>query len=564
VSLSCRPAPTPAEAPGNGAFRFTDVTRAAGLGAFEHVTGAAGDLWFPETMGAGGGFLDYDGDGWQDLLLVRGATWPGRGDPVPALALYRNNGDGTFTEQTSQAGLGTLHTYGFGLTIADYDNDGDADFFLTTLAQNRLYRNDGGHFVEVGQVAGVSGPAEWSSSALFVDADRDGWLDLFVGNYVDWSPEKDQPCLLQGNLRSYCTPELYTGLPPRFYRNNGDGTFTERTTHAGFLPAPGKTLAVAHLDYNSDGWQDLVAANDTERNLLYHNNGDGTFTEKGTLTGIAFDQNGKARAGMGLAVGVVDSTGQPTVFVANFSREMIGVYQYTPQGVFFDRAMVSRIGQPSLNDLTFGLILFDADLDGYPDLLTANGHITPQVEQVDEGIAYRQPARLFHNQGDGTFAVVEPTGADDVWAMPLLARGAACADYDHDGDLDVLLTENGGPAHLWRNDLPPTSHLRIRLEGQASNRDAIGARLVATVGTRRLVQHVQTGASYLSHTETIVTFGLGAAPMVDSLQIFWPNGVVETFTEVAANQYLHLREGTGQLRVDAVSSPPSASHLQAP
>ena len=520
---------------------FSDATTDAGLGDFRHVNGAVGQKWMPESVGAGGGFIDYDGDGWLDVLLVGGGVWQGPG--VLALRLYRNNTDGTFSEVTEEAGLGGVAAYGFGLSVADYDNDGDSDFYFTTLAHNVLFRNDGGFFTDVAEAAGVAGDATWSTSALFFDADADGHLDLYVGSYVDWSPENDIECLLEGATRSYCTPELYQGLPSRFYYNNGDGTFSDQTEAAGFLPAPGKTLGVAELDFNRDGQPDLIVANDTQPDQLYENNGDGTFTERGQLSGMAFDENGKARAGMGIDVGVVDSTGQETMFVGNFSKEMIGVFRHIGSGLFVDRAALSQIGRPSLLTLTFSLFLFDVDLDGDLDLFAANGHLQPEIEQLQEGIGYREPPHLFINRGDGVFADVSPA-VGGVFATPLVARGSAFADYDRDGDLDILVAENGGPVHLWRNDLQSGAHwLRVRLQGRQNNRDGLSSRVVAVVGTRRMERRIRTGSSYLSASEVAATFGLGAAPQVDSLLVFWPGGGVTRLAGVPADQEVEVVEG---------------------
>ena len=529
---------------------FTDVTQEAGLGEFRHVTGASGNKWFPETMGAGGGFLDYDGDGWLDILLVGGGIWPEHDEaPVRGLYLYRNNADGTFTDQTAAAGLADLTTYGFGLAVADYDNDGDQDFFLTTLHENLLFRNDNSVFTEFGQAAGVSGETAWSTSALFFDADADGWLDLYVGNYVVWSPDDDLVCTIGRRVRSYCTPELYEGLSGRFYRNEGYGVFTDQTEAAGFAPAPGKTLAVAEADFNGDNRSDLVVVNDTQRDLLFKNRGDGTFDEIGMLSGMAFDENGHARAGMGVDVGVVDGSGKPSIFVGNFTKEMVGVYRYVDEGLFVDRAAVSKVGQPTLPTLTFGLFLFDVELDGDLDLFIANGHITEEIEQVEDGITFRQPAQLFRNRGDGVFDLVAP-GTGPL-SLPMVARGAAYADYDRDGDLDVLITENGGPAHLWRNDLGGASFLRVHLEGRQSNRDALGSKIVAVAGGQRMERRVRTGSSYLSQSEKAATFGLGAATRVDTLLIYWPGGRVDQFTDLQANQEIRIVEGAG--RVEAVT-----------
>lgn len=537
------------ERPSDGAvLSFHDVTSDAGLSEFRHENGAYGTKWFPEAMGSGGGFVDYDGDGWLDVLLVGGGTWPaGEMEPVRALWLYRNNRDGTFTDVTDEAGLGDVQAYGFGITAADYDNDGREDFFFTTLDENMLFRNEGGRFTEVAAQAGVTGGATWSTSAIFFDADRDGLVDLYVGSYVEWSPETDLVCTLKGGIRSYCTPEHYRGIPSLFYRNNGDGTFTDRTMEAGFADGPGKTLGVAEFDYNRDGWPDLIVANDTQRDLLYENNGDGTFTEKGAVSGIAYDENGGARAGMGIDTGVVDTTGEHTMFVGNFSKEMIGVYRHAGNGLFIDRAGASKIGLPSLYTLTFGLFLFDVDLDGDLDLFTANGHVQPEIEETQEGITYREPPHLFLNDGNGNFEDVAAM-AGPALQQPLVARGAAYGDYDRDGDLDILVTENRGRAHLWRNDLSGGQYLRVGVEGRESNRDGLGTRLTAYAAGRRMERRARTGSSFMSQLEKTVTFGLGGADQVDSLVVRWPSGRVDRFMDVASNLEYELVEGSDQLR----------------
>ena len=541
---------------------FTNVTAEAGLEGFRHETGAFGHKWFPETMGAGGGFLDYNNDGWPDILLVGGGTWPERGnDAVPALRLYRNNGNGAFTEVTHAAGLDGVRAYGMGVTVADYDNDGDSDIFLTTLHTNRLFRNESGVFQDVTAPSGLGEVSEWSTAALFFDADRDGHLDLFVGNYVEWSPEEDVFCTLNGTDKSYCTPEVFEGTPPRFYRNNGDGTFTEQTETAGIRPAPGKALGATMLDYNRDGWVDLGVANDQERNLLYENQGEGTFVERGVLSGIAFSDEGRARAGMGIDAGVVDGTGQETLFVGNFSNEMIGAYQHLEKGLFVNQAAASRIGFPSLLTLTFGLFLFDVDLDGDLDLFAANGHVQEDIEPVRDNIGYRQRPQLFINRGDGRFELRAPAdGVGNPLAEPIVARGAAYADYDRDGDQDILVTENGERAHLWRNNAREQSQqerlhtLSIQLEGRRSNRDGIGATVTAAVAGRHLRRMVTTGSSYLSHPEKAVVLGLGRGSRVDTLRVHWPSGQMDQFIDVAANQSVRIVEGQATLQYVPLSA----------
>ena len=537
-------APAPV-APSPASLAFVDVTEAAGLGAFRHQTGAQGDFWFPEAMGSGGGFVDVDGDGWLDVLLLGGGTWgEAAGQTVWA---YRNDGTGQFADATAAWGLDAIDAYTLGLTAADYDNDGDADLFITTLGADLFFRNEAAsgtpRFVEATDAVGLTHPPGWSASALFFDADRDGALDLYVGNYVDWTPETDLFCSTDGTQKSYCTPELYEGLPGVFYHNQGDGTFREATEEAGLQVAHGKTLGVTAVDYDRDGDPDLILANDTAPDQLFRNHGDGTFEEVGVVSGIAFDERGRARAGMGLDVGVVDATGEPTFFVGNFSNQMIGVYRHLGRGVFLDRAAASKIGRPSLLTLTFGLFLFDADLDGWLDLFAANGHVQPDIEKVRDNEFYRQPAHLFLNQHDGTFADAAPALGAPLMHR-LVARGAAYGDYDRDGDLDILLTENDGPAHLWRNDVADARSLRVHLTGTASNRDGLGAEVEVVAGGPRQYRTVRTGSSYLSQSEIPVTFGLGAAQRADSLIVRWPSGQVSRFANVAAGA-LHVHETDG-------------------
>jgi hypothetical protein len=555
-ALSCNNSKTHDQPPAksgsadNGAtFGFTEMATTAGLGEFRHVTGANGDKWFPESMGSGGGFIDYNGDGWMDVLLVGGGVWPKEKEKkVPGLWLYRNNGNDSFTNVTAEAGLGNIAAYGFGISAADFDNDGDQDFYFTTLHENMLFRNDGGKFTEIGKTAGVTGGKVWSSSAIFFDADRDGWLDLYVGNYVDWSPENDLWCTLDGKTKSYCTPELYKGVPGRFYHNNGNGTFSDQTEAAGFVNSPGKTLGMAELDYNRDGWPDLAVSNDTQRNLLYKNNGNGTFTEIAAMSGVAYDENGRARAGMGIDAGIVDQSGEETIFVGNFSKEMVAVFRYTGnEDLFFDRAAASKIGRPSLLTLTFGLFLFDFDLDGDLDLFAANGHVQEDIEVTQDGITYREPPHLFMNNGDGFFTDEAPN-IGGVLTQPIVGRSAACADYDRDGDLDILVTENGGPVHLWRNDLNSSHHfLRVHVQGQKANRDAVGARLVAVADTLRMERRIRTGSSFLASLEKAATFGVGQIAKLDSLIVYWPSGRVDRFAEIKADREVLIVEGAGEV-----------------
>ena len=522
---------------------FTDITETAGLSAFRHFTGADGDKYFPEAMGAGVAFIDYNNDGWQDILLVGGGVWPeASAPPPPALWLYRNNGNSTFDLVSDETGLANLAAYGFGLAVADYDNDGDDDFYFTTLGPNRLFENQDGIFVDVTENSQAAAGDTWSTTPVFFDADRDGWVDLYIGNYVGWSPQTDRFCTLDGETKSYCTPELYAGESSRFLHNNGDGTFSDWTERAGFLPSPGKMLGAVEFDYNEDGWPDLVVASDTQPDLLYKNLGDGTFEEIGALSGLAYDENGRARAGMGIDAGIVDTTGKQSVFVGNFSKEMIAVFRHEAGDIFTDRAALSKIGRPSLLTLTFGLFLFDVDLDGDLDLFAGNGHVQQEIAVTQDGISYRQPPHLFLNDGNGNFydAALEIGG---VFSQPIVARGAAYADIDHDGDLDVLVSENGGKVHLWRNDQSSSNAwLRVRASGATSNRSALGTRLVVYADGQSFERWIRSGSSFMSQHEHVASWGLGNAQRVDSLVVIWPSGVRQVWEDIGINQELRVVE----------------------
>ena len=545
----CGEASQPDTPDGPPPLAFSDVARDAGLGGVRHENGGEDRYWFPEPMGAGGGFVDYDNDDWEDILVVGGGRLSPTGPAdVKALRLFHNNRDGTFTEVTDAVGLGDMRAYSIGVAAADYDNDGDQDVYVTTFGENLLFRNDPGSgsdasrvFTEVGAAAGVAGPSFWSSSALFFDADSDGHLDLYVAGYAEWSVATDVDCYRPNGRADYCAPATYQGTDSYFYHNNGDGSFTERTAEAGLANALGKSLAVAEWDFNSDGWSDVVVVNDGEPDLLYINDRDGTFTERGVESGVAYGEHGEARAGMGVDVGVVDSTGMPSIFVGNFSSEMIGVYRQTQSRWFGDRAAASGIGRSSLTTLAFGVLLFDADLDTDLDLFVANGHV--YLDPID-GSDYRQPPHLFVNKGDGTFIDRADT-IGGVFQEPLVARAVAKADYDRDGDVDLLVTENNGPVHLFRNDSQGGGVLRLRLEGRSRNRDALGAQVMAVAGVARMYRRVRTGSGYLSQSEKVLTFGLGPASQVDTLLVRWPNGDAETLTDLPAGYEIHLIEGEG-------------------
>ena len=530
--------------PKNSPLSFTDITERAGFGGFEHITGETGEKYFPEAMGAGVALIDYNGDLWQDVLLVNGGVWPGN-EPQnqSGLSLYRNNGDLTFSDVTAEAGLSGIAAYGFGVAAGDYDNDGDEDIYFTTLGPNRLFENQNNTFVDVTEASGTALDPSWSTTAIFFDADRDGWLDLYVGNYVYWSTEEDIFCTLDGTTKSYCTPELYKGRPSRFLYNNGDGTFRDRTEELGFLPSPGKMLGALEFDYNQDGMPDLVVASDTQPDLLYKNRGDGSFEEIGALSGLAYDENGVARAGMGIDAGVVDTTGRQSVFVGNFSKEMISVFRYASNDLFIDRAAASKIGRSSLMTLTFGLFLADIDLDGDLDLFTANGHVQQEVGQTQDGITYRQAPHLFMNGGNGQFTDLAPE-IGGIFQGAYVGRGAVFGDLDRDGDLEIIFTENGGGVHVWRNDLDNgNAWLRIYVKGVTSNRSGLGAVIRAYWDDQEAERVIRSGASFLSQHELVATFGLGEADSIERIEIQWPGGSLTTLRDVPVNQEIRVTEG---------------------
>jgi len=534
-------------------MRFEDITESAGIG-FVHETGAFGRKWMPETMGSGGAFLDYDGDNLPDLLLVNSSLWPGHesGRERPVSRLYRNLGNGRFRDVTAEARL-DFRLYGMGATVADYDADGDPDVYMTAVGDNILLRNDGGRFTDVSVEAGVSGSSglpgdapAWSTGAAWLDVDRDGFLDLFVCNYVRWTPETDLFTTLDGTTKSYATPEQYDGETCRLYRSLEGRSFEDVTAAAGVLNPDGKSLGVAVEDFNKDGWPDIVVANDTYQNFLYLNDGDGTFTDVAVGAGVAFDEFGRARAGMGIDVADVTSQGPLSIAIGNFSNEPLSLYTQIGDDLFQDLAGSARLTRATLQRLTFGLLFADLDLDGFVDLLAGNGHIEPGINAVQSDITFAQPLQLFWNNRRGQFVPVSgQVGAG--FGEEIVARGIATADIDRDGDLDVLVTVNGGSPRLLRNDLPTSeaNWLRIRLRGASPNLDAVGA--VVTLFAGDLVQRrmVRTGSSYLSQSEVNpLLIGLGDRTQADSILVRWPgSGNSDRFGPAAAGQTLTIDEG---------------------
>jgi hypothetical protein len=524
-------------------FRFADVTQRAGI-QFQHNSGAYGGKLLPETLGSGCAFLDYDADGWQDILLINGMDWPGHKRQRATLRLYKNNRNGTFTDVTKAAGL-DVEMYGMGVAVGDYNNDGFPDIFITCVGQNRLFRNTGkGTFSDVTRPAGLGGRQALSTSALWFDYDRDGLLDLFVCNYVRWSPEHDVFCSLDGKHKSYCTPEAYRGDTCWLFRNRGDGTFEDVTATSGIFDTSSKSLGVAMLDYDQDGWPDLLVANDTQPNKLYKNLRNGKFKDVAVEAGLAFSTEGKARAGMGVDVADFENSGIPGIAITNFDNEMIGLYHAVRPGTYDDISIPAGVGLSSKNSLGFGCAFFDVDLDGLLDLAVANGHIEETVRNIRGNVGYAQPPQLFLNQG-GKFQDV----AADVnggFAEPKVGRGLAYGDFDGDGDVDILLTTNNGPAYLYRNDqLAGNRSIRFRLTGTKSNRDAIGAVVRIFHDGQNQSRMVKGGSSYLSQSELPVTFGVGKRDKVARVQIEWPSGAKEEFKDLDSGRGYQVTEGKG-------------------
>jgi len=535
---------------------FVDIAQRAGID-FVHENGAVGSKLLPETMGTGAAFLDYDGDGDQDLLFVNSSHWPESGQPSTPMALYQNDGSGNFTDVTAGSGLDTSF-YGQGAAVGDYDNDGHADVFLTAVGANHLFHNEGGRFEEVTEQAGVAGaPEAWSTSAGFFDYDNDGDLDLFVCNYIQWSREIDFRLnfTLNGVDRAYGPPMQYEGTYSVLYRNDGDGRFSDVSAEAGIQidnPATGrpmgKALALTFVDADRDGDLDVFVANDTVQNFLFRNEGSGRFHEIGAASGFGFDNNGAATGAMGIDAGDYDNRGSLAVGIGNFANEHSSFYvQQSQPWQFVDVSNAQGIGSPSRLKLSFGLFFFDYDLDGRLDLLQANGHLEEAINEIQPSQTYRQAAQLFWNCGSSEkscFAAVPEERLGDL-GRPIVGRGAAYADIDGDGDLDVVLTQAGDRPLLVRNDQALGHHwLRVALEARGGNRDAIGAWVELRAGDTTQRRQVMPTRSYLSQVELPVTFGLGDADRVDALRIDWPDGSTQEVRVDAVDTVLHVEQAS--------------------
>jgi hypothetical protein len=529
--------------------RFVDVAEEAGI-RWRHVSGRSGRFYFPETMGSGCAFLDYDGDGRLDLFLVNSSRLPGFSGKGPFYpALYRNRGNGTFEDVTRQAGL-AIDCYGMGCAVGDYDNDGDPDLYLTALGPNHLFRNDREkagdgpvRFTEVTQQAGVGDP-RYSTSAGWVDYDRDGRLDLFVCNYCRWTPATNRTCLDGAGRKHMCKPSVFHGSPSTLYRNLGGGRFADVSRAAGIANPDGKALGVVVFDVDDDGFLDLLVANDLEPNELFRNRGNGTFQEIGVEAGVAYGTRGSARAGMGIDTADLRGDGREDVLIGNFSGERAALFRDAGGGQFVDAAEEAGLGTASYPYTTFGAVFLDHDLDGRKDSALANGHPDENIGLDGSGPTFAQSLALFRNEGTRFRDVTGEAGPG--FQGKIVGRGLAVGDYDGDGDPDLLVTENNGPARLLRNDRPPGNHwLQVQLVGARSNRSGIGSRVRIEAGGVRQTSWVRSGSSYCSASDLKAYFGLGAATRIDRLEVRWASGETEVVAGVPVDQVVTIREGQG-------------------
>ena len=522
--------------------QFIDVTAEAGI-AFKHINGASDRKFYLETMGSGAAFLDYDNDGDLDLYIVNGAPLPGfETTDLPTNILYQNNGNGRFSDVTAAAGVGDT-SYGMGCVAADYDNDGDADLYITNFGENLLYRNNGDStFTDVTTHAGVGNGEKWSSSCAFVDYDHDGNLDLYVVNYLDYDIGKDRDWHDSRGQRIYSNPQVYAGISDTLYRNNGNGTFTDVTRQAGVYNNDGKGLGVTCGDYDNDGRIDIYVANDTTPNFLYRNAGGGRFVDIGPFAGAAYNEHGVSEGGMGVDFGDYNNDGALDIFVTNFSNETNTLYHNTADGALIDFTNIAGLGEVSFLKLAFGTKFFDANNDGALDLFVANGHLYPTES---DALEYAQTDQLFINTGDGTFAEASDRSGE-YFSTKRVGRGAAFGDYDNDGDTDLfvvnlnqegtLLRNEGGNNHNW---------LMIQTVGTKSNRDGIGARVEVITRSHSQMKEVQAGSSYLSGHDLRLLFGLGTETIAETVKIIWPSGIEQTLVDVEANQMLVITEEVG-------------------
>jgi len=545
AGVAALPLPRLWAGPGNSSIHFVDIAKRAGID-FVHYTGSFGKKLLPETMGSGCAFIDYDNDGSPDILLINGMDFPGHKRRRSTMKLYRNNGNGTFSDVTAQAGL-DFEMYGMGVAVGDYNNDGWEDIYLTGVGESRLLRNDHGRFRDVTAEAGVQNTG-FGSSAAWVDYDRDGKLDLIVANYVDWSEKGDLYCSIDGHNKAYCTPESYKGASCRLFHNLGDGRFEDVTKHAGLYDPTAKSLGITVLDFDQDGWPDIAISNDTQPNKLYRNNRDGSFTDMGIPAGIGVGENGIARGAMGIDAADYDRSGFPSLAIGNFSNEMMALYHNVRNRLFIDVAPITGIGRDTLLSLSFGLFFFDYDLDGFDDLFIANGHVETDISRVQPRVGYDQLPLMFHNDGVDArnFTRFSNVSTALGFSTRYVARGAAYADINNDGALDILMTTNTGPACLFQNVGTTNNGLRIKAVGRKSNRSAIGASVRVHTPSGILTKVVHSGSSYCSQSELTLTFGMGSQTVAEQVEILWPSGEHDVLKNLAVNSTYAVEEG-GQI-----------------
>ena len=526
---------------------FVDVAHSAGI-AFQHDNAASAEKYLIETMGSGCGWFDYDQNGLLDLYLVNGAATRAY-TPRQRLrsALYRNNGDGTFSDFTAKAGVGAEGLFGMGIAVGDYDNDGFPDLLVLGYGRCILYHNNGdGTFSDVSAHADVENSGRWASSAAWFDYDNDGRLDLVIANYVDWTPERNFYCGDRGpGMRSYCHPDDFNGQPPTLYHNNGDGTFTDVTKSSGVGLKGGNGLGVVTFDYDNDGWQDIFIANDHLPNFLFHNNRNGTFSEVGYAAGVAVSADGQFEAGMGTDVADTTGNGQLDLIVTHLDMQLARLYQNLGDGTFDDATLRSKIGYATYHMSGFGTRFMDYDNDGRRDLFMANGHVLDNIERYHAETKYAEPKLMFRNTGRGIFENVSD-GLGPDFQLPRVSRGSAIADFDNDGDLDILVSNNGQAPQLLRNDGGNANHwVEFLLIGTKSNRDGVGARVKLTAGNLTLYDQRKGGMSYQSAQDPRLHFGLGKQSTVGTLEIVWPSGTTTKLANLRGDQIIAVKEGTG-------------------
>ena len=535
--------------PGPEGARFEDVTTAAGI-RFRHVNGATGQKFILETLGSGVCVFDYDGDGLQDIYFVQSGRLPGF-TPAgpPRSALYRNLGHGRFEDVTGKAGVGGPDRYGFGCVAGDIDGDGDRDLYVTYYGPNVMYRNNGdGTFTDVTETSGTGNPL-WGTSAALADADGDGDLDLYVANYVAFDEANNLYCgENKPGYRTVCHPRNFDPQPDVFYRNRGDGTFEDVSMQAGIVDTTGKGLGVVFGDYDGDGDQDIYVANDDTPNFLWRNRGNGTFEEVAQYAGVALSEDGVPQAGMGTDMADYDNDGLLDIFVTNLAEETNELYHNDGRGLFSDRTFVSGLGAPSLLDLGFGTFFFDADNDGDQDLFVANGHIIDNIGLYSDTITFEMRPAFYRNVGDGRFERLV-YGETAPLGRTYVGRGAVPFDFDDDGNVDILMSQNDRPAVLLRNTGAPGRHwITISLQGSPPNRDAIGALVTLRAGERLQVRYARTASSYLSQGDRRLHFGLGTTAGIDRLTVRWPgrSGFTEEFAGVSVDRFVTLEQGRGK------------------